>query len=138
MARFDSREYRHINLPNRRWEVTWIALRFVSLLPSKETRLVLPHVERMGQHRLVFDPNDLLMNENAAGAHRLLNLKLSLRCVPDVDRGIWLTYGERLSQECFIERAEGFALVLIGVPSLPILVLAVGEILRGMVLCVVG
>src|SRR4029077_17095129 len=66
VTRFDPRKSRNIDLPDRRREVAWIAIRLVSLLPSEETRLMLPHVVRMGQHGLVLHPDDLLVNQNAA------------------------------------------------------------------------
>jgi hypothetical protein len=78
MARLDSGKNRHIDLPDRCREVAWIALRFVSLFPAEKAGFVLPHIEGMGQHGLVLDPNDLLMNENAAVTHGLFDFNLTL------------------------------------------------------------
>jgi hypothetical protein len=50
----------------------------------------------MGQYGLVLDPDDLLVNKNAALPHRFLDFNLSLRCVPRVNRGIILTNGQSL------------------------------------------
>src|ERR1700676_3949643 len=102
-----------------------ISLRFAPLLPSKEAGFMPPHVERVLENGLVFDPDDLLVNKNAALPHRLLNFNLSLRRVPHVDRCIVLTNGQSLSQIGLVERAQGLALGFACVPTLPILVLAV-------------
>ena len=68
-----------------------------------------PHVERVLENGLVFDPDDLLVNKNAALPHRLLNFNLSLRRVPHVDCCIVLTNGQSLSQIGLVERAQGLA-----------------------------
>ena len=138
MTRFDSWKHWNIDLPNRRRKVPGVAFRLVTLLPSEETGFMLPHVEGVRQNRLVLDPDDLLVNENSAVPHRFLDFDLALRCVPDVDRRIVLADGECLPKERFVERTERFGLLLIGVAAFPVLVLAVGEVLRGMVLRVVG
>src|SRR5271155_4004819 len=138
VARFNSRRYRHVDPPYRSRELARIALRSVALFPSEEARLMLPHIEGVGQHRLVLDPNDLLVNQDAAVTHRLLDFHLALRGVPNVDRSVGFTHSQCLPQECFVERAKRLILLLIGVPPFPILVLAVREILRGMVLRIVG
>ena len=93
VARFHPGQYRNIDLPDRRWKVTRVPFRFVPLLPPEKARLVLPHIKRMGQYRLVLDPDDLLVNKNAAVPHRFLDFNLALRCMPDVDRGVVLTNG---------------------------------------------
>ncbi len=125
-------------MPDRRRDITWIALWLVPLLPSEEAGLVLPHVKRVGKDGLVLDPNDLLVNKNAAVPHRLFDFHLPLRSVPNVDRGVRLADVKCLAQKGFIERAKRFVLRLVGVSALPILILAVGEVLRGVVLGIVG
>jgi hypothetical protein len=108
------------------------------LLPAEETRFMLPHIEGVRQYGLILHPDDLLVNQNAAITHGFLYLNLTLRGVPDVNRSISLAYGECLSQERFIERSKRFGLLLVGIAALPVLVLAVGEVLRRMVLRVIG
>ena len=138
MARLDSGKSWNVYLPNRRWEISRITFRLVTLFPSEKTGFMLPHIERVSQHRLVFDPDDLLVHQNATIAHCLFDLYLALRGVPYVDRGICLADGESLPKERFIEGAKRLALLLIGVASFPVLIFPVREILRGMVLRVVG
>src|ERR1700728_608938 len=98
VARFDAWKDGNVDLPNRRWKAARIALRFVPLFPSKETRLVLPHVERVGQDGLVLDPDDLLMDENPTVAHGLLDLNLALRGVPDIDSCVVFTDSQPASE----------------------------------------
>ncbi len=138
VARFHSRKNRDVDLPNRRRKVAWIAFWFVSLFPAEKARLMLPHIERVGQNGLVLDPDNLLVNQDAAITHRLLDFHLALRGVPHVDRGVGFADGQCLPKERFVARSKRFAFLLIRVPAFPVLVLAIGEILRGMVLCVVG
>jgi hypothetical protein len=138
MARFSSGKNGNIDLPDRRRKVPGIALRLIPLLPAEETRFMLPHIEGVRQYGLILHPDDLLVNQNTAITHGFLYLNLTLRGVPDVNRSISLAYGECLSQERFIERSKRFGLLLVGIAALPVLVLAVGEVLRRMVLRVIG
>lgn len=50
VARFNSGKDRNIDLPNCRGKASRIALRFVSLLPSEEAGLELPHVKGVGEY----------------------------------------------------------------------------------------
>jgi hypothetical protein len=138
MARFNAGKDGHIDLPDRRWKVSRVALRFVFLFPSKETRFVLPHEKRVSQNRLIFDPNNLLVNENATVSHRFLDFDLTLRGVPNIDRSVVFANCECSTQKRFIEGTKRLRLLLIGVSPFPVLILAVGEVFRGVVLRIVG
>src|SRR6202158_1060904 len=138
MSRLHPRKNRHVDLPDCRRKVSWITFRLMPLLPSEKARLMLPHIEGMGQYGLVFDPNDLLVNEDSAVTHRFLDLNLPLRRMPDIDSRIVLAHSQGLSQKGFIERTKRLALRFVSVPPLPVLVLTIGEALRGVVLGIVG
>src|SRR5580704_3755624 len=137
VARFHSGKNRDVDLPNRRGKVAGITFWFVSLFPAEKAGLMLPHIERVGQNGLVLDPDNLLVNENAAVAHRFLDFNLPLRSVPHIDRGIGLANRKCLPQKCLIERTQRLGFLLVSVAPLPVLILA-GKVLRGMVLCIVG
>jgi len=88
-------------------------------------------------------PLTKLTREMSFGISSLLpmartRLRRSGELVIVVISGVGFADGQCLPKERFIARTKRFALLLGCVPAFPALVLAFGEILLGMLLCVVG
>jgi hypothetical protein len=78
---------RHL-LDRARIAVLTIDERFLALNPAEETRLVRPHINRVGQNGPALEPDDLLMTKGPDFIPDALEDRLPGRCVPAIEAAL--------------------------------------------------